>query len=412
MMARSPSHYESLNVTRDAPAEVIRAAYRSLSQKYHPDKNSGNRDAEHMMARLNAAYTVLSDSQQRERYDMQLLSSPLMDPHEAAPAPSLKQLGRYLRSWDRRLVAILLGAFSVVLVPVSWYIWTDHQSMLRIEQGMVYPAQPEAAPDTGWPTLSTAPGKAAASKASRVAVIQMAGPSGLGVDPAEMPAPAAPPKAAATTASSAKGSDFDRLTAMLKGMGLGLHKLDLPGMASNAKSAPAKVAEPAKAAEPSKASAAPSAPVQAAAVAAAADAPRAREEARPAAPEPVRSEAKPLADAGRASTAPAAVASVASAASAASASQAPRNAVIAEARSCAPPPYPLNAYRNGETGTVLLSLLVGTDGHVVESKVKKSSGWPDLDKAARKALSLCKFKPAENQTEPAWASLAYVWSID
>ena len=33
------THYDNLKVTRGAPAEVIRAAYKALSQRYHPDKN-------------------------------------------------------------------------------------------------------------------------------------------------------------------------------------------------------------------------------------------------------------------------------------------------------------------------------------------------------------------------------------
>ena len=80
-MTKFHSHYESLNVTRDAPPEVIRAAYRSLSQKHHPDKNSGNDEAARVMARLNAAYSVLSDAGQRELYDLQLGQQRIREPH-------------------------------------------------------------------------------------------------------------------------------------------------------------------------------------------------------------------------------------------------------------------------------------------------------------------------------------------
>ncbi|QSX77973.1 J domain-containing protein [Agrilutibacter solisilvae] len=54
---------------RDAPEEVIRAAYRSLSQKYHPDKNLGDGQAAQRMAVINAAYAVLSDPVRRLEHD-------------------------------------------------------------------------------------------------------------------------------------------------------------------------------------------------------------------------------------------------------------------------------------------------------------------------------------------------------
>ena len=38
-MAKIRTHYDNLKVARDAPIEVIRAAYKSLCMKYHPDLN-------------------------------------------------------------------------------------------------------------------------------------------------------------------------------------------------------------------------------------------------------------------------------------------------------------------------------------------------------------------------------------
>ena len=63
------SHYENLKVARDAPESVIRAAYRVLSQKYHPDRNPGDPDAERVMQMLNRAYDVLSDPEKRRDHD-------------------------------------------------------------------------------------------------------------------------------------------------------------------------------------------------------------------------------------------------------------------------------------------------------------------------------------------------------
>jgi protein TonB len=92
-----------------------------------------------------------------------------------------------------------------------------------------------------------------------------------------------------------------------------------------------------------------------------------------------------------------------------------RNAELADANGCAKPAYPMNALRNGETGTVTLALLIGADGKVNTSRVAQSSGSRDLDRAAVNALSLCRFKPAISASgtpQAGWAHLAYVWRLD
>ncbi|NHZ77788.1 TonB family protein [Massilia sp. CCM 8695] len=91
-----------------------------------------------------------------------------------------------------------------------------------------------------------------------------------------------------------------------------------------------------------------------------------------------------------------------------------RTAVLADASACVKPDYPARAARNGDTGTVNLALLVGVDGKVSDARVDKSSGSRELDKAAVAALSMCKFKPATTNgvAEPAWAQIAYVWTLD
>ncbi|SFD75470.1 energy transducer TonB [Massilia yuzhufengensis] len=91
-----------------------------------------------------------------------------------------------------------------------------------------------------------------------------------------------------------------------------------------------------------------------------------------------------------------------------------RSAVLADANGCAKPDYPVNAARNGDTGTVTLALMVGADGRVQGSRVQKSSGSRELDRAAVNALSLCQFKPAMNNgsAEAGWAQIAYVWTLE
>ncbi|MEO1938621.1 MAG: molecular chaperone DnaJ [Sulfurimonas sp.] len=63
------SYYEILEVSRDADKATIKKAYRRLAKKYHPDKNAGDKEAEHMFKLINEAYQCLSDDQQRSVYD-------------------------------------------------------------------------------------------------------------------------------------------------------------------------------------------------------------------------------------------------------------------------------------------------------------------------------------------------------
>ena len=67
-MAKIHTHYDNLKVARGAPAEVIRAAYKALSQKYHPDKNPGDEKAARIMAIVNTAYNILSDPVRRREH--------------------------------------------------------------------------------------------------------------------------------------------------------------------------------------------------------------------------------------------------------------------------------------------------------------------------------------------------------
>lgn len=62
------THYDNLKVARDAPPSVIKAAYRVLSQEWHPDK-SASPNSERIMVLINRSYEVLSDPDQRRAHD-------------------------------------------------------------------------------------------------------------------------------------------------------------------------------------------------------------------------------------------------------------------------------------------------------------------------------------------------------
>jgi DnaJ-class molecular chaperone len=65
------NHYEVLGVSNEASETEIKKAYRALSLKYHPDRNSSE-EAVSKIQQVNEAYEILSDQNKRNQYDMEL----------------------------------------------------------------------------------------------------------------------------------------------------------------------------------------------------------------------------------------------------------------------------------------------------------------------------------------------------
>lgn len=68
-MKLAPTLYDVLEISQRASALVVKAAYRSLAQSLHPDKNLGADVAGARLAELNNAYAILSDPVKRINYD-------------------------------------------------------------------------------------------------------------------------------------------------------------------------------------------------------------------------------------------------------------------------------------------------------------------------------------------------------
>jgi molecular chaperone DnaJ len=62
-------YYETLEVSRTASDGELKSAFRKLAMKWHPDRNPGDKDAEHRFKEINEAYDVLKDDQKRAAYD-------------------------------------------------------------------------------------------------------------------------------------------------------------------------------------------------------------------------------------------------------------------------------------------------------------------------------------------------------
>jgi soluble lytic murein transglycosylase-like protein len=122
---KTVNHYDRLGVSRDAPAEVIRAAYKAQAQKNHPDRNLDNPDATNIMQEINRAHDVLSDPDKRAEYDAWLARQeqpPLQQPpqpqqqaprqpgyrHNPAATPPEKRKGFLLVQAVAALAAVFL----------------------------------------------------------------------------------------------------------------------------------------------------------------------------------------------------------------------------------------------------------------------------------------------------------------
>src|SRR5206468_6753740 len=62
-------YYATLGIARAASIEDIKKSYRKLAMQYHPDRNPGDKTAEHKFKEINEAYDILKDEQKRAAYD-------------------------------------------------------------------------------------------------------------------------------------------------------------------------------------------------------------------------------------------------------------------------------------------------------------------------------------------------------
>ena len=85
-------YYELLGVPRKAAVKEIRAAYRKLARKYHPDLNPGDKTAEEKFKQIQEAYEVLSDTKKRQMYDQFGFNVPGVGRHAA--------FGSGIRRWS------------------------------------------------------------------------------------------------------------------------------------------------------------------------------------------------------------------------------------------------------------------------------------------------------------------------
>ena len=87
---------------------------------------------------------------------------------------------------------------------------------------------------------------------------------------------------------------------------------------------------------------------------------------------------------------------------------------VVDFETCAKPLWPEGAIARKEEGAVTLAFTVAADGKTKRSEVVKSSGFTDLDEAARTGIEKCSFKPATKAGKPfeSTMQMQYVWVLE
>lgn len=148
-------HYKLLQVSADASPEVIRAAYRALVQRAHPDRAGSDAVHQERMKEINRAYSVLSNPASRAAYDARLsgvgpplrLPDPMARPVDGAEFSVIWRAGTVLsnEAWSDTQVqskgggGFVLGGYGFTSAPrVSSTITPRQRIVLRLAGGDVF----------------------------------------------------------------------------------------------------------------------------------------------------------------------------------------------------------------------------------------------------------------------------------
>ena len=125
------NHYIKLGLSEDASPKEIKAAFKKLAVKYHPDKNAGDQNAEEQFKAINEAYQVLSNPYEKARYDIKLqYGEPSVPPEYeyTPPRPGRREYAEapvdYKQNWIA--TAYAFGFTLVVAMIIMTGIWINN----------------------------------------------------------------------------------------------------------------------------------------------------------------------------------------------------------------------------------------------------------------------------------------------
>lgn len=124
------NYYQLLNISPLSSAEEIKAAYRTLSKKYHPDKNGGSSAVKATFILILNAYQVLIDPEKRNEYDIYIKFN-----KSFYNKPAVSNSIQFSGSTDKRLASYeaLTAHFSYLLWDIEDFIRERSKSSMVIE---------------------------------------------------------------------------------------------------------------------------------------------------------------------------------------------------------------------------------------------------------------------------------------
>lgn len=138
-------YYEELEISRNASEETIKAAYRAMCKKYHPDTYTGDKPfAENKIKRIYAAYDTLGNEDSKKMYDLEYdlrsrykqgdipqskTAKPSENKQTACPAPRKSRTRKFLRV----LAAfVLLAGLAYGGLNIYWYATREKVQLITV----------------------------------------------------------------------------------------------------------------------------------------------------------------------------------------------------------------------------------------------------------------------------------------
>jgi molecular chaperone DnaJ len=114
---RQNNHYQTLEVQPSATLFEIKQAYRRLVKLCHPDVNSTKSDSQQILE-LNAAYEVLSDTDQRANYDRKLFEPAKPKTRQPSNRPTGQQADDEVQRWLKQVYLPVNGLIARIINPL------------------------------------------------------------------------------------------------------------------------------------------------------------------------------------------------------------------------------------------------------------------------------------------------------
>jgi molecular chaperone DnaJ len=121
MKTQCETYYQVLELSPTATEDEIKQSYRRLAKQYHPDLNRQGNNTDRII-KINAAYEILSDPRQRQRYDLQIDSSVKIPAQQQSQAKSPRRPRTVGKELDEDLVLWLNQVYTPVNRTITWII--------------------------------------------------------------------------------------------------------------------------------------------------------------------------------------------------------------------------------------------------------------------------------------------------